>query len=485
MTAAQGVGARTFRGMLWAYGSYVGGRLLVLASIAILAHLLNPSDFGVVAVAVIFIGLMTQIKDLGVSQALVVSPEEELEERADTAFAFTVAMGIGLTGLSAALGPVAASFFHEHELVAIMPVLGSTFFIRALGVTHYALAQRAIDFRSRTAGEMADVLVRGATGITLALAGAGAWSLVLGYVAGSTAMTLTLWRLVPFRPRLRRLSHLRDLLRFGGTLTGVDILSAVISVTDSLFVGRVLGAASLGLYALGFRLPELLIINLSLVAGQVLYPAFASVGRERLSEAFLMALRYTLVVSLPMTVLLAVLAEPLVMLLFGHKWEGAVDAMRVLALFAAAVTIGIPAGTAYKATGRAGVLLALAVPRCALAIASIAIFVHQGIVAVAACQAAVALIFDLFGAALACRLLNVSPGEFGRAAWPPIAAALGMLGVTGAITLALDADWPSIFLGGGAGAVVYLALLWLFARDSIEHLRRLALGRRRTLVTDA
>jgi PST family polysaccharide transporter len=467
--------------MLWAYGSYVGGRLLVLGSVAILARLLSPEDFGVVSLALIFTGLMQTVKDLGVSQALIVASDEEVRDRADTAFGFSVAMGLLLTGVCAALGPAAASFFDEPELIAVLPVLGATFFVRALGSTHYALAQRAIDFRARTVAEMADVLVRGASGIALALAGAGAWSIVLGYVAGSAAMSAALWVMVDFRPRLRRYTHLRDLLRFGGALTGIDAVSAMLSLIDSIFVGRVLGAAALGLYTLGFRLPELLILNLSIVAGQVLYPAFASIGRERLGDAFLMSLRYTLLIALPMTVILATLAEPLTLLFFGDQWTGSIDVMRVLAIYAMAATIGIPAGTAYKATGRAGVLLALAIPRAVLVVASIAIFIDDGIVAVAACQASVALLFDLFGMVIACRLLDVAPRAVLRAAWPPLAAAAGMLAVCAGLTLALDAEWYAILVAGGAAALTYLALLWFLARDSVEHLRDLAFSRRRAL----
>ena len=477
MAGTPGVGKRTLRGVMWAYGSYVGGRLLVLASVAILARLLAPSDFGLVSLALVFIGLMQTIKDLGVSQALIISSDEELYDRANTAFGFSVLMGAGLTGICALLGPVAADFFHEPRLTAFLPVLGATFLIRALGSTHYAIAQRAIEFKVRTIAEFSDVLVRGAAGIGLALAGAGAWSIALGYVAGSTAMTIALWILVPFRPRFRNYTHLRSLLRFGGMLTGVDIASAMISGLDSVFVGRVLGTSALGLYGLGFRLPELLILNLSLVAGQVLYPAFATISRVNLGDAFLKAMRYTLVIALPMAVMLAVLAEPLTLLLFGHQWEGSIDVMRVLAIYAAASTIGIPSGTAYKATGKAGVLLALAIPRAALVIGSIAIFVDDGIVAVAACQASVAVLFDLFGAALACRLLHVRARDLLSSAWPPIAAAAGMLAVSAGITVALDAAWPSILIAGAAGSAVYLGLLWLLARDSLDHLRSLAFTR--------
>lgn len=464
------IGARTLRGMFWAYGSFVAGRSLTLVSTAILARLLDPRDFGLVALALVFTALLETIADLGFSQALVITPEEEVLERADTVFASSVAIGAALTALIAALGPLMASFFDQPELVWLMPLLGSNFLLRSLGSTHYALAEKRIDFRSRTQAEVADVLVRGAVSIALAAAGLGAASIVLGYLAGTAALSLTLWRVVDWRPRLRaRREHLRGLVRFGLAFSGVDVVAAISNNVDYVFVGRVLGPASLGLYSLGFRLPELLIMNLSLVAGRVLFPAFAAVAREALADAFVVSFRYTMMLSMPLAAGLAALAHPVILALFGKQWEGSVDVMRVLALYALALTLNIPAGTAYKATGRPQVLLALAIPRLVVLVVSIAVFVDDGIVAVAACQAAGALLVATLSTVLAVRLLDVPIRALLGGLLPPMLAAA----VMGAALLPLAgalAPWPAIVLGGLAGVVVYGGVLWIVAREALEHL---------------
>src|SRR3954471_18717730 len=96
---AQGIGGHAARGMLWAYGSYVGGRLLVLGSTAALARLLDPNDFGLVALALTFMALLEAIRDLGLSQALVVQNPDELEKRASTVFVAGVALGAILSAI--------------------------------------------------------------------------------------------------------------------------------------------------------------------------------------------------------------------------------------------------------------------------------------------------------------------------------------------------------------------------------------------------
>ena len=469
---------------MWAYGSVAAGQVLVLVSIAILARILTPGDFGLVALALVFIALLDTISDLGLSPALVISKPEELEERADTVFVLTVGIGAGLSVLTAAVAFAAGPLFGHPDLQPLLSVLGLNFLFRSLGATHYALAQKQIDFRSRTAAELTGVVARGLAGIALALAGAGAWSLVIGYLVGTLAMSAALWRLIPWRPKLRvSRVHLPRMLRFGGTLTGVDILAAVIAQVDYFFVGRVLGTHALGLYAIGFRLPELVVINLALVAGRVLFPAFAAVDREALGQAFLRAFRYTALVAMPTAVALCVLAEPIILALFGDRWAGSVGPMRVLTLYALAVTLGVPAGTAYKATGNAAVLLKLAVPRAILVVVSIALLVDEGTVAVAACQAGAAALFGIIGLAVATRMLDLRPAQLLAAAWPALATAAATAAAAALSEFLLDGPWATLALAVAACGAVSALVLRVVAPDVMAEIRSAARRQPRPLVS--
>src|SRR6185437_8786982 len=358
-----GVGTRTVRGMAWAYGAYVGGRVLVLISTAILARLLTPRDFGVVALALVFTVFFEAIKDLGLSQALIVASPEEEADRAQTVFSWSVVIGIGLTLLTAALSPAIAGFFHQSQLKALLPVLGLNFILRGLGTTHYTLARKHLNYRVRTVSEICEVTVRGIVGIALALSGAGAWSLVLGFVAGVAASTIALWLQVPFRPRAelsRR--HLGDLLRFGGVLTIVDIGAVIFYNLDYLFIGRVLGAASLGLYTIGFRIPELAILNVAHVAGDVLFPAYSAIDLDLLREGYLTSLRYLAMLTVPLAVGLILLARPVILVVFGHQWVDSIPVTRAIAAYTLFATLAIPPGTILKVTRRAWLMVIFSVP---------------------------------------------------------------------------------------------------------------------------
>jgi PST family polysaccharide transporter len=461
--------------MFWAYGSYVGGRLLSLLATAILARLLVPQEFGIVALALTAMAFLDMLQGLGVSEALVIARAGEVEEQAETAFAVSVLVGFVLAGTTAALGPAAAAFFHQPKLVVVMPVLGINFLLLGLGSTHAALAQRNIDFRSRTVAEFADVVIRGAISVALALAGAGVWSLVIGYAVGTAAWTVTIWYRVPWRPRLRPTRrHLSTLMRFGGALTGVAIMAAFLTQFDNLVIGRVLGATQLGFYSMATRLPYLFIVSLAVVAGRVLYPALAALDRDDMGRGFLTSLRYTAMVALPLTAYMAIFARPMTIGLFGDKWLPAVTAAQVLCVWALMSPITMVCGNALKAHGRADLLLKLAIPQAVALVVGSLVLVKQGIVAISWLQAGIAVASQLATLAVTQRLLGLQIGDVLGALRPPVLAA-GLLAIPlFAIERAIREPWPAIAAGAATGTVLFVVLLALLTPDTVRRLRTMA-----------
>lgn len=462
--------------MAWAYGAYVGGRLLVLVQTAILARLLTPADFGVVALALTFMIFLDAIKDLGLGQALIVGEEHEADARAQTAFGWGVAIGLTLTLLTAACGPLAAKFFHEDDLVGLLPVLGATFFVRSLGATHYALARKSLNYRVRTASEIIEVTVRGVVGIALAIAGTGAWSLAIGFLCGTIASTVTLWSLVKFRPQARlSRAYLRQMLAFGGLLTIADIGAVLAYNLDFLFIGRVLGSAALGFYSIAFRLPELIILNLATVAADVLFPAYAAADRSRLNEAYLTTLRYTSMLTLPLTLGLVLLAEPVIRILFGSQWGPSVEVMQVIAVYAFAVTLGVPSGTVYKVTGRAWIDVAFTIPGLVILVVLLLIFTDQGILAVALCTAALPVCALPITVAVASHQMKLSPWKILGAVGPAFVCGAVMAAVMFPLQLVISAPLLALVVVGLAGALAYAGMTFLVARDDVMRLRDMAL----------
>ena len=425
--AEQSLGTRTLRGMFWSYGSYVGTRGATLLATAILTRLLDPKDFGLVALAGTFMTFLDMLQGLGVGNALVVVKEEEVEAQAETAFAVSVAVGAVLALVTAAISPLAVSLFHEQQLYTVMPALGLTFFFYGLGSTHYALATKRMIFRSRTIAELVDAFVRGGIGVVLAIAGAGVWSLVIAYSAGNIAMDIILWRLIPWRPRLRpQRKHLRSLLSFGGATTAVGIMAAFLAEFDNLVVGRVLGVTQLGYYSIATKLPFLFIISIASVSGDVLFPAFATLELYEMSGAFLTALRYTAVVALPLTAIFATLAQPITLAVFGPQWQPAVAAAQVLCLSAVMSPISMVCGNAFKSRGRADLVLYLAIPQAVAVVVGSLLLVHQGIVAISWLQAGIAVLAQTVTIGIAQRMFGIRTRRVVTAVLPPLLASAGL-----------------------------------------------------------
>lgn len=475
---SRSLGTRTLRGMAWAYGAYFGGRMLVLVSTAILARVLSPRDFGMVAIALVVLTFMDAIQDLGLGEALIISRPGEEEDRAQTVFSWTLVFSVSLSLLTLAASPLIAAFFHQPSLTWIVAAMGSVFSLRALGSTHYAIVRKELNYRVRTVSEISEVTIRGLVSVGLALAGAGAWSLVLGYIAGVCASTTVLWLMTSFRPRAslgRR--HLSDLLKFGGVLTLVDIGATLIYNLDYIFVGRILGTTALGLYTIGFRLPELVILNLANVAADVLFPAFSSVTPERLIEAYLVGLRYLAMAIVPVASALVVLARPVTLVAFGPHWIPSVDVMRVITIYTVCVAFSIPSGTIFKVTGRARIMVMFTVPAVLGLAVLLALFAHHGIVTVAWVTTGVQGAGLPLAAFITSRQLGVSVLSSIRVLVPTFVAAGCMIAVLLAVDHLVTAPVPALAIGGVSGAVVYLGVLMIISRETLERLREMAFPR--------
>jgi O-antigen/teichoic acid export membrane protein len=288
-------------------------------------------------------------------------------------------------------------------------------------------------------------------------------------------MDLILWRLVPWRPRLRpSRRHLRSLLAFGGATTAVGIMAAFLAEFDNLVVGRVLGITQLGYYSIATKLPYLFIISLASVSGDVLFPAFATLQLAEMGSAFLTALRYTAMVALPLTAIFATLAQPITLAVFGPQWQPAVAAAQVLCLWAVMSPISMVCGNAFKSRGRADLVLYLAIPQAIAVVVGSLLLVRQGIVVISWLQAVIAVLAQIFTIALAKRMFGLRTRSVLTAIGPPLIASSGLALVLFGVHRAIAASWPSIIVGGAIGLPVYLLLLHALAPSLLPRLRQIA-----------
>jgi O-antigen/teichoic acid export membrane protein len=476
----------TIRGTLWTYASHYSGKVMVFASTIILARLLLQEDFGVAGYALIVIGFLDILHDLGVGAALIY--EREKPGLADTAF--WLGMGIALILFVATwmVAPLAAAFFNDERAVAVTRVLAFTFPLNALSNVHYALLRKELAFHRKFVPDFTKAISKGALSIVLALAGFGAWSLIIGQVGGTAVSTIAYWRMMPWRPTLRFAPGLaRTLLSYGVTIVLVNCIAVLVSNMDYLLIGRFLGAAALGIYTLAFRIPELVIMQFCYVVATVIFPVYAKMSEDTraLSHGFLATTRYVSMVTVPMGLGLALVAEPFVLTFLTERWAEAVPVMRAIAIYALILSLDYHAGDVYKAQGRPGILTRFGIVRVIVLFPVLwwAVTRVGTLEAIGWAHVGVALLFLVAQLMVAARMLDTS---FFRIVASLRPAATGGALMAIAVLVALEATAgavPPLQLAAGvaAGAATYGLALWWLQRTLVLELGttlRLALARR-------
>lgn len=480
--------AATTRAAGWAFAALVAGRAISVVCLAILARLLTPVDFGVVAIALAYLTYAETVTDLGTAAALIYSPARgrAQDDIAQVTFVVNVVVGWVWFAITLAVTPWLAAFFHHDGIPAILSALAWTFPLKALGATHDALTQKDLRFRARLVPEVGLALTKGLLAVTLALAGMGVWSLVWGHLAGVAMSTLLLWLVVPWRPGWRLpLDRLRPVLAYGGRIVAVNVVAAVVHHADLVIVGRVLGATALGLYQMAARVPDLSLLMVARVGGRVMFPALARIGRrgQPVAEAYLVGMRRLALVVLPAAAGLALLAEPTVAVMFGPQWTAAAPVLRFLAVYAGLRALGSLAGEALKAMGRPGLLASLGVVKATIVVPTLLLVAPAGVVAVAAALAAVTLLGVLLNIVAVWRIAGVDPARLIAALRPGALAAAAILGIQVAwLHTARGApDWMLMLGGMAAGGAIYVLVLRLVEPRAVSAwtARMLASGGRR------
>ncbi len=419
-TAARAVG--------WAFFSAAGAKAITLIGLTLLARLLAPRDFGLLAFALAYITYVETIGDLGSGMALVYWPDRR-EDAAQVTFLVNLAAGIFWCVATLVLAPSVATFFHSPNGEPIVRALALSFVIKFLGNTHDALAQKDLRFRSRVIPEFGLATLKASIAVVLAHFGFGAWSLVWGHLAGLTCWTTLLWIVVPWRPAFHFPRDLfRPMLRYGRGIIAVNVLSAVIHHVDLVIVGHYLGATTLGLYQMAQKIPETTVIILLWVVSKVLFPAFSRLhaAGENLRRPYLTATRYVSAITLPAAVGLAFLARPIVLLFFGPQWAGAAPILTALAIYAGLRSLSNHAGDVLKATGRAQLLAGISMIYAVIIVPALLLGAMRDAVTVAAMLAAVETVAAAITLTFASRVIGVPLSSIVKAFLPSVTASAAL-----------------------------------------------------------
>lgn len=467
----------TARAAGWAFLSTAGAKAITLIGLSLLARILAPGEFGLLAFALVYITYVETIGDLGSGMALVYWPDRR-DDAAQVTFVVNAIAGVVWCGATIALAPAIAGFFNTPSGEPIVQALGWTFILKYLGNAHDALAQKDLRFRARLLPDTGLAVVSASVALALAWLGFGAWSLVWGRLAGVATRTLLLWIIVPWRPSLRSfpVDLVKPMLRYGRGMMIVNILAAVLYSSDLAIVGRFLGLTALGLYQMASKIPAATVIVLLWVVSAVLFPAFAKLhaAGEDLGAPYLAATRYVSAFTIPAALGLSVLARPIVLVFFGTAWIGAAPILAALAIYSALLALSTHSGDVLKATGRAPLLASISLLKTVFIVPALLIGVRFGATAVAVALAIATAFTTAITLVITTRVIGVRARDVVSSFLPSVIAGLAM-----AATLILWVRWSGqlhvvaqLVVGVILGALVYGTVLSMIDPDLFGQARR-------------
>ncbi len=326
---------------------------LGMASTVVLARLLTPQDFGLITMVTAVTGFVVMFKDMGLSMATVQRSEVN-HAQISTLFWINVVLSIGVMLVIAALAPAIAWFYGEPRLELITLALAGAFIFGGLTVQHQALLRRQMRFVSLAFIQIVSMLAGILTAIIAAFYGAGYWALVLMQLATAITGAIAVWVACGWRPGLPvRRSGVREMLAFGGNLTGFNFVNYFARNLDNVLIGRFWGANELGMYNKAYNLLLLPIRQVNMPITSVVIPGLSRFQKEpeKFRAFYKKGISLLVFLNMPTIAFLFVAAKEVIVTILGPQWVDATPIFRALAPAAFIGTFNVSTGWVYICLG--------------------------------------------------------------------------------------------------------------------------------------
>lgn len=464
---------RSLKGVLWTSCESFGVAALSLGVFALMAHVLKAADFGVVALAGVFVYSFSLIIGSSFSDALVQRADLD-PEHTDAAFWSTLLTALILTGLSHAGAGTAARLLHEPRLADVLPWLSLVMPLSAIGAVPTALFRRALRFRTVAIWSIAGRVAGAIVGVGMALSGFGVWSLVGQQITGVLVAGLGTAAASPWRPRFRfSFGRFRELWKFGFHVSASHTVNGMSEQAVNLLVGSLFGAGVLGYFSVAWRMMQLVCSLTGSAVYHVGFSAFSRLQEDRAAaaRAMLQATRLSCLFGFPVAAAIALLAGPIIVLLFGHKWDESVPLLSILGIEIMPSFYAMFFAASYRAMGHPGWVLGLAVLYGGSGVAAILLLAPLGVWAVAAAWVGRSFLLLPVPMLLLRRILGVSMADvLAPAVMPAFATAAMSAALAGLIWSVGDSiGHVELLLAGIAtGVATYVVAIGLLSPELLR-----------------
>jgi teichuronic acid exporter len=375
---------RTIKALFWAFFDRIGQQAIYFFITIILARLLGPKEFGLLAMMSIFMAVAQSMIDSGFGQALIQKQNANHVDECSI-FYFNIFVGVIAAALLCLSAPWIAAFYHMPLLVPITYALSLNLIINSFGIIQTTLLTKHIDFRTQLKISLITTVASGGVGVFMAYRGFGVWSLVAQSITSNFFRTSLLWLFQSWRPSWSfSFPALKSMFGFGSNLFLSGLLETIFYNMYLIVIGKVFSPTDLGFYTRANGLQRLLVKDVSSTVNRVAFPVFSSIqdDKARLKAGVRKALVTMAMLTFPLTVGLAIVAKPLIFLLLGEKWLPCVPYLQLFCVIGALLPLQQINLNVLKAQGRSDLFLKLTIIKRALAVVVLSVTYRWGITAI-------------------------------------------------------------------------------------------------------
>lgn len=467
-----GLQRKVFSGLIWKFGERIGAQAVSFLVSIILARLLLPSDYGVIALITIFIDIANVFVSSGFGAALVQKKDAD-EVDFSSVFYFSIVMSWVLYAIVFFSAPAVAGFYDKEILTPVLRVMALKLPLAGVNSVQHAYVQKKMLFKRFFFSTLIGTVGSAVVGIVMAYTGFGAWALVAQYLFNSTMDTVVLWFTVRWRPVWKfSMVRMKYLFGFGWKMLASELIHTSYKQIRSLIIGKVYTEKDLAFYNQGGKLPSLIVTNINSSVSSVLFPAMTLKQDDtgKLKEMVRLSIRVSSYIMWPLMIGLLVMSEPVVRLMFTEKWLPCVPYMQIACIQFALEPVQTANVQAVKAMGKGRTYLLMEIVKKVFGIVMIAAVMYQGVMAIAVTAMFVTFFAALVNSTPNRKYLGYSYREQLVDLIPSIllAAAMGIC-VYGAGKLPVP-DLVSIVLQVVSGAASYIILSLAFRVSQFRYL---------------
>ncbi|MCF6296420.1 MAG: lipopolysaccharide biosynthesis protein [Flavobacteriaceae bacterium] len=376
---------KTAKGLIWSSINSIGLQFISFIFAVILARLLDPSDFGLIALLTLFISVSETMAQGGFIQALIQKAEVTNEDYS-TVFLFNLLISFVFYGIIFFSSPFIAVFFEQPSLDIITKVISLVIIFNSLGIIQDVALKRALNFKTLTLINLVSMIISSLIAVILAYIGFGVWSLVIKTILYSFFVTILLWLSSRLKPSLKfSIYSFKENFYFGYKIMIANVINIISSNAINVLIGKFYSIEALGLFFKGDSLSKKFSRFVYMTFNNVSFPVLSSLkdDESKLQQTYIRFMRASAFLSFPLMMLIIVIAKPLIIVLLTEKWSGSIEFLQILSINGMFMPLIVISGLITLVKGRSDYYLKLEIVYKIQLITTLIITVSMGVKAMA------------------------------------------------------------------------------------------------------